>query len=1532
MSPNAEPALESFSGDRLSESVAGEALNLPEFSDSAARDLRTSFDLTEIRFLGERLDLARVGTGRAALLYAGRLKRLRVASTRLFALARTADDTPGLSEIRSNLGWLTTDLTGLFAGFAKAPALPQAKAGAGKTDLRIALLAEAFLRATDNRFADDAFAAFVTGMQKSTALSFKELWSLPLLIKLNLFERLIEEGEQSARPEASAQVNIVVQALRDLLQAPWVQIIEPLIVFDHVLRTDPVYGQMDFASRQVYRERVIQIAEHSSCSESEVAAAAVTLARTAKGESDERRQRRLSHVGYYLVGDGLSQLTKRVGYRAPLQERLISWVQRHPDWVYAPAIALLTAVLALGFVLIFFSHAGLNPYTLLAACFFALPASEVAAWIVNFLVGAALKPRQLPKLDYDSGLPSKCRTLVAVPTLLLSEKQVRTLVRNLEVRFVGNQDPNLFFALLTDLPDRKEQSPEHHPLVELAAELIKELNEKYRAVLPNRFLLLHRQQFYNPHEGAWMGWERKRGKLLDLNNFLQGRSDPFPSKAGDVSVLTDIRYVITLDADTELPRGAGRRLVATLAHPLNQAIIDPVKNLVVEGYGLLQPRVRISVESSTRSRLARMYSGQTGLDIYSCAISDVYQDLFGEGSFAGKGIYEVAVLQKVLDGRFPCNALLSHDLIEGAYARAGLVSDIEVVEDYPSRYTAYNKRKHRWIRGDWQVAGWLGRYARDEQGQRVPNPISFCSRWKIADNLRRSLVEPATMLFFLFAWLGQPGIAWTWTLAGLGLLFAPAIVRFGLELFSMVLSRRFDQFGYTIDAFAENVVASGLTLVFLAHQTLLSVDAIMRTIWRKIHHRRLLEWETAAQAEICGTKRTAIDRYLDWTPAFALTIAGLLLFSRPASLLPAAPFLLLWAASRSISEWLNRPAHRVKKSLTDSDRTFVRLAAMRTWRYFAELSRAENNWLIPDNLQGDPRRVAERLSPTNLGLLLNARQVARELGFITLPELVDLTLRTLHTVDGLPKYRGHLFNWYDTQTLSPIHPCFVSTVDNGNLLASLITLRQGCQTAVDNPLLSASLFEGVADLILLLCEESIGAVSGADADRWRTVLRGGDWYACVDAVKELAGDWKDRQSGDAASWWDIELEKRLGAILETIASFAPWLLPDFRGLATEHNFTQPDRVRDLPDYLEKVITQLKTDGGASRGREEVDRLLDLCLHARERAVGLLNELNELDNLSDKLAEQMDFAFLVNERRKLLCIGFDFDHQVLPSACYDLLASEARTAAFLAVARGELPVKSWFRLGRTPANGSDPVISSWTGTMFEYFMPALWMRSYPETLLEQAMFGALRRQQSHAASAGVPWGISECAHAIRDAAGNYGYQAFGEPSVAVSTDSTGDLVISPYSTFLTLSCDPGASTKNLRQMAESGWIGGYGFYEAADLRGKDDGSPDDCELIHCWMAHHQGMSLLAAANLLLDGIVQNWFHRDERVCATEILLQEKPLPSSVFERVVGAAFNRSQPMPKGPSRSRLNRKRSADFGWRRRSALNGSLSPGATETV
>src|SRR5438105_7691961 len=496
--------------------------------------------------------------------------------------------------------------------------------------------------------------------------------------------------------------------------------------------------------------------------------------------------------------------------------------------------------------------------------------------------------------------------------------------------------------------------------------------------------MTHRPRVYNPRERLWMGWERKRGKLLDLNKLLRRQYDSFPVKIGELSILAKVRFVITLDADTELPRGTARRMIGTLAHPLNQAIIDPERNVVVEGYGILQPRVGVSVQSTTHSRLAAIYAGETGFDIYTRAVSDAYQDLYGEGSFTGKGIYEVDTVHRVLDRRFPRNALLSHDLIEGAYARSGLASDIEVIEDYPSHYSAYNRRKHRWLRGDWQIAGWLLPHVPDESGRLVPNPISLVSQWKILDNLRRSLVEPATFLLFLLSWLTLPVSARNWTISAICILFVPVWFEF---FFTLVRSVAESTLAIARDALRTLFVANFnvfLSLVFLAHQMLVSMDAVVRTLVRRMFTRqRLLEWETAAEAEVGGHKRTPVDIYLDWMPVITVFLAALVYFVRRPAFFSALPILVLWGSSKLVSMWLNRPPRLSHAEASDKDKVFLRRAAIRTWRYFAEFSTHEHNWLIPDNVQEEPWVVAARVSPTNIGLLFNARQVACEFGYLT---------------------------------------------------------------------------------------------------------------------------------------------------------------------------------------------------------------------------------------------------------------------------------------------------------------------------------------------------------------------------------------------------------------------------------------------------------------------------------------------------------------------------------------------------------------------
>ena len=624
--------------------------------------------------------------------------------------------------LQDNVHLLTSELQSVCEAFKTRQKMPLVRTESDAIIPRVIVLAEAFFAKTTFQFSDKAFASYVEAFQQQTVLKTKELWMLIPALKLVLLERIVERGSQAiANPKQSYDVGVSVSSLREASQASWKDLLEPLILHDHILRKDPAgaYARMDLESRDLYRNKIVEIAEYSDFSEMEVASEALALARQAqlRKESDPRAALRSSHIGYYLLAEGATLLHQRVGYTPPFRERISSFLRRYPDEFYLNSILLITLAMMSVVVLLLMDPQVSPGLTLFAMLALFLPASQAAVQITNYLVTSLLRPQILPKLDLSDGIPADCMTLVAIPSLLLDEAQVRRLVDDVEVRFLGNHDPNLHFALLTDLPDSRSEPREGDPLVDLCAELIEGLNEKYAGHGMGSFLMLHRHRVYNPREKVWMGWERKRGKLMDLNRLLRHQYDSFPVKIGNLSILPQIRFVITLDSDTDLPRGSAQRMIGAIAHPLNQAIVDPEKNIVVAGYGILQPRVGVSVQSSGRSRLASIYSGETGFDIYTRAVSDVYQDLYGEGIFAGKGIYEVDTVRQVLDRRFPRNALLSHDLIEGAYARAGLASDIEVIEDYPSHYSAYNRRKHRWLRGDWQITGWLLPRVPDESGQ-----------------------------------------------------------------------------------------------------------------------------------------------------------------------------------------------------------------------------------------------------------------------------------------------------------------------------------------------------------------------------------------------------------------------------------------------------------------------------------------------------------------------------------------------------------------------------------------------------------------------------------------------------------------------------------------------------------------------------------------------------------------------------------------------------------------------------------------------
>ena len=1455
--------------------------------------------------------------------------RVEAARQRLEKLFQELDSLPTqgwpgpepLLEIRENPRMMRSVLDELRTVRRKLRRLPRAVSGDRQEEPRAITVASAYLAASGSVWNADALRIYLEELQRAEALLLEELWVLPVALRFCLLESILDQATErfealsfaddvphfegpAAEPGFAKLLTTRIQSLREIAYVDWFFVVEPLVVFDAVLREDPAsaYPQMDFDSREVYRKQVARIARLSECTETEVARRAINLAEEAKKQPvvDARVYLRRAHVGYYLIDRGFDELKAKIGYHPRLIDRLRFSLRRNADDFFIGGIEILTVVLIAAVLLPLIPNYSIFGGLTVAFLMLLIPATQGAVDLVNNTISSVFRPLPLPKIDLTDGIPADYTSMVAVPTLLLKEDQVRELVQELEVRCLANPDPNLHFALLTDLPDSVTRPRENDtdPLVTLAVRLINELNDRYKDQKKyGRFLLLHRHRIFNARQGVWMGWERKRGKLLDLNNLLTGHFDAFPVKAGDTSVLRRVRYIITLDSDTQLPRGTAHSLVGAMMHPLNRAIIDPERRIVTQGYGILQPRVGVSVHSAAQSRMANIYSGQTGFDIYTRAISDVYQDLYAEGSFTGKGIYEVSTLHTVLEKRFPRNSLLSHDLIEGAYARAGLATDVEVIDDYPSHYSAYTRRKHRWVRGDWQIAQWLFSRVPDETGHFVRNPISTISRWKILDNLRRSLVEPATMILLVAGWLGLPGGAIYWTLVTLLLLFIPVFIQL---IFGVGRSMFAEQEGATNDVltgFQQSLFTTLLTLAFLPHQTMMAIDAIIRAMVRRmVTGQRLLEWETAAEAESSQRRSSTVDRYLAFTPLVAVLIGAALAILRPVALIPAAPILVLWGFENDITRWLNRPPREPRQQLHAEDSLFLREHALRVWRFFHEFGGKRHNYLIPDNVEEDGLFEAARVSPTNLGLLFNARQAACEFGFLTVPEFADLMQRSYATMAKLPLFRGHLYNWYTTDTLEPLHPITVSSVDSGNFVASLYTVKTGALDLLQRSLLDARLFAGLATHLRLLrslknlptpLAQLHVPEDTASPDEWLTWVLAPETLAAFEGMAPYT-----EPSLDEVLYWSNEVRARITAIAALVRDYAPWRNPDYasiRGIVRE---------RLAGDHAVRVTT-LETDAAPMPSLEDAVAVAEALAQRLSRpqlmpesaetaalieqfrmdvtvAAGRLSALVEslrfVSYEAGRLADETDFAFLVNKDRLLLSIGYEFATAKIHWACYDMLASEARIATYIAVARGELSQQGWFKMSRvhTQAYGCS-VLLSWTGTMFEYLMPALWMRSYPETLLTKSLVGAVEIQRSFAKANDLPyWGISESGYAAKTDQGHYHYQAYGIPQIALKWDATAGPVLSPYSTFLALNVEPTASIRNLRRMAAEGYTGAFGFYEAIDFTGNKPVA------VREWMAHHQGMCILGLLNLLEENAVQRWFYENAQMRSVELLLHEKPM--------------------------------------------------------
>jgi cyclic beta-1,2-glucan synthetase len=1337
-----------------------------------------------------------------------------------------------------------------------------------------------------------------------TALSFPVTW---------LEQRVAEQGQtlegifqQASQIQAADQVSIgnSIGSLRLLGATEWRDFVETVSGVEQTLRSDPadVYPLMDFQTRDQYRHVVEEIAKSSTRSEAEVARQVVQLSTETVDHGNEKR-----HVGYYLLGKGRETTETWAGSRFSLNKHLRKVMRRFPLVSFAGSVVLTTLLVTV--VAVYGAARFIQPglrFGVWALIAFA-SMTQLAMTLVNWITMMLIRPRVLPRMDYSKGLPTEQRSIVAVPTMLSSAADIDDLVEALEVRFLANRDANLSFALLTDFRDAAmETMPEDEALLLQARHGIELLNVKYSggdAKNAGCFFLLHRPRRWNDKDKIWMGWERKRGKLEDFNGALRGETGKFSLIVGPIDCLAGNRYVITLDSDTHLPRDSARQLVGTMAHPLNKPFYDAILGRVTKGYGILQPRVGISMSSANRSRFARLFAGEAGIDPYTQAVSDVYQDLFSEGSFIGKGIYDVDTFQQAVGGRLPDNRVLSHDLLEGAFARSGLVSDVMLFEDYPTSYLAECSRRSRWIRGDWQILLWLLPRVPQGAGKWQKNSLSRLSKWKIADNLRRSLMPGLLLALLILGWF-IPGGSIACTLVALLILILPALLNGMMELTRKPADLPQQTHARLVgNSIVRQIVQQGFNLACLPYDAYLSLRAICRTAWRMgFTGRGLLQWRTASDAQRTG--RTAAFNFVQvmWiASAISVVVAVSVSLLNPRALSMAGPILAIWLFAPFIAYSLSRLRTVTTPQLSEDEVAFLGGVARRTWRFFETYLSADDNYLPPDNFQEQPPGgIAHRTSPTNIGMALLSNLAAFDFGYIPISQVIERTAQTLDALDKLERYRGHFYNWYDTQSLKPLMPAYVSTVDSGNLAGHLLTLAAGLEELAYAKIVGPAVCNGL-DSTLELLIQAIGesadtalATAKASLKQLQATLRMpshglssirlilGQILSAVDAADLQIGESTNGES----RWWAAATKRQCNAFLTESSELAPWL---DSATVTEHrnphNQISSIRSPSLADVagMESTIAPATDNLNVNnRNNGNLQNFRGKVAAASELAASRIVQLRQLAVRCRELAD-IDYGFLYDTSRRLLSIGYNVTDHRLDTGFYDLLASEARLASYVAIAQEKLPSEHWFSLGRSVTKtGGGTALLSWSGSMFEYLMPLLVMPTYEHTLLDETYKSVIHRQISYGRERLVAWGISESGYNKTDALGNYQYQSFGIPGLGFKRGLANDLVISPYACAMALMVDAPAATANLTRLAQEGCLHTYGFYEAVDYSPARLPPGQHSAIIRSYMAHHQGMVFLSLLYVLNNRPMQRRFESDAAFRAADLLLQERvPKSASVF---------------------------------------------------
>jgi len=1338
---------------------------------------------------------------------------------------------------------------------------------------------------------------------EAAALVLVQSW-LERTLRKSLNDLSLREQNRQAKDQIS--IANAFTSLRQLGLLDWRKIFEKLSRVDQLLRLDPsgVYPKMDFDTRDQYRRVVEEFARMSGEEEEEVAQRAVEMATRAAAEStvDELR----NHIGTYLVGEGRRGFARLLGCNEN-RFLVLQWLYRHRLTEYVVALSLLTA--ALISLVTVFSLGGLSAgMQLLVMFLFLIPISQLAIEVVNYLVTRILSPHTLPKMDFeDSGIPDDLRTLVVVPAMLVDETSILAEVERLEIRYLANKESNLLFSLLTDYTDSDQEScEEDERLLQTAIDGLESLNHRYGG---ERFFLFHRKRKWSDSEQKYIGWERKRGKLEELNRLIDGTRPEDAERlvyVGDKNQMSNVRFVITLDSDTQLPHGTARRMVETLAHPQNQPRFNTDGTMAKGSYTIIQPRVSPTLPSTSASLFSRLFADAVGIDPYTKAVSDVHQDLTGEASYYGKGIYDVRAFSRVLSGRFPDERILSHDLIEGAYVRVGLASDIELFDEFPQGYRSYSRRQHRWIRGDWQIADWILPRVPQPGGGRAPNPLSKFNRWKILDNLRRSLLPVTSLGLLIASWLISIQLGWVATvLVAIQLLFHPFV-----QPFTMATTRK----GLKNFSFAKvvhDMLRALADAVLLPHQAELALDAIVRVGYRRfISRRKLLQWTPArAVHRSVGGRHPLFTASLVRASILSIVVGWVVYSWMPSALAVASPFLVLWFISPLVGLSLNLRLHpgRKRSSLPRNDLRFLSSVARRTWRYFSDFVGDETSWLPPDNYQvAHQNQLAMRTSPTNIGLWMNSALAANDFGYLTPDQVVENLRHSMETIGKLERYQGHLLNWYDIKTLTPLEPRYVSSVDSGNLLGSLWALEHGLEELIQGPILDGRALDGLRDTSEVLKEvvEEKG-IADYDISALDEIIRmcesPPDEIADVihllhtvgKSVKILADQARESGVEAGVSYWAGQLENQVSAWLGIADRYLSWIeILDEKGegdlaqlspdalFAFREGLHRAPSLHDLANGNNRCIQFLRSireadPSSTSPLSEWLDRLTKAFGTSQWLAGEVIGSRDELITQVRDLSESVDMGFLYDSERRLFSIGYNVSEGHVDGAYYDLLASESRLGGFVAIARGDVPIDHWFSMSRRyGAIGRRRVLLSWTGTMFEYLMPTIFQRSYGNSLLDKAVKEAVATHIEYGRRRHVPWGISESAFGDLDIHKTYQYRAFGVPALGLKRGLEEDVVVAPYAALLAMGVEPRETVRNLRRMAGLGLLNEYGFYEAIDYSRQPNREGDGGVIVRAYMAHHQGMGFLSLTNFLHENAIQRRFHADLRVRAVEPLLHER----------------------------------------------------------